>query len=347
MNILIVDDERDQLESLRRGLRSQRHKTVEAINAAEALAALKTEPALDLVLTDYAMPGMDGLMLLEKIRREHHDLPVIMMTAFGDKNLVVRAMQNHCNGYIEKPFTLLQLLREIQKVTSYVSHRRLFYSDTISRMTHQINNPLMAIIGSAELGLHYGLSEDNREKLRGRLNNIIGAAKQIQQINQQIMGLGRVMVEKPAPVDLRKILDHCLEMYRDLLKEKKMIVSLETDGNEYVATGSSYALEQVFKNLLLNAMEAVEESALKQINIALRRNQMNRDIEISIEDTGIGIEPAKLSKVFTPYYTSKPHGNGIGLAIAKSVVEQFKGRIQVKSWLGEGTHFLVTLPALN
>ncbi len=346
MNILIVDDERAQLESLRRGLRSQRHTTMEADNANEALEILHSTPPVDLVITDYSMPGMDGITLLEEIRKENCDLPVIMMTAFGDKQIVVRALREHCNGYIEKPFTLVQLMAEIQKVTSYQSSQRVSFSDTICRMAHQINNPLMAIIGSAELSLDDEGTEIDPEERRARLENIIGASKRIKQINKHIMGLGRMMSEQPSPVNLLELMEQCLSMNADLLKKERVAVTLETDGQSFVSNVSSFGLEQVFKNLILNAVEAMSFCDIKQIRVAFSRNDKTQEIEISIEDTGIGIVPAKLAKIFTPYYTSKPQGNGIGLAVVKHVVQQFKGRVQVKSWPGEGSHFFVSLPAI-
>ncbi len=348
MNILIVDDERDQLESLRRGLRSESHQTVEALNAEAALYALKSSPSIDLVLTDYSMPGMDGLWLLERIRENYGDLPVILMTAFGDKHLVVQALQNHCNGYLEKPFSLLQLLGEIKKVTSDTHTQRAQYSKAFCRMAHQINNPLMAIIGSAELSLDDAASDGyNPMDQLSRLKHIVASAKRIQRINHQVMGLGRIMAEEPSPVDLLPILKQCLKMYEDLLKKKRISVNLKTGRQRYIAMVSHFAMEQAFKNLLLNAVEALEGCDGKQLTLRLRHNRQNQEIQISIEDNGIGIEPNKLPKVFTQYYTSKSYGNGIGLAVVKQAVEQFNGRIKVKSRLGEGTHFGISLPAIS
>ncbi len=346
MNILIVDDERAQLESLRRGLRSQRHKTIEVSNGADAMQILNTATPVDLVITDYAMPGMDGIKLLEEIRKERYDLPVIMMTAFGDKQIVVRALREHCNGYIEKPFTLVQLMSEIKKVNAYQSHQKGSYSDTICRMAHQINNPLMAIIGSAELGLDEVEEMAYPKETRVRLQNIIGASKRIQQINREIMGLGRIMADHPAPVDLLELMDQCLDMYADLLKKEMVTITLEAEDQSFVANVSSFGLEQVFKNMILNAVEAMQGRDGKQIRIAFGLDEEKRQIEISIEDTGVGIESAKLSKIFEPHYTNKPQGNGVGLAVVKHVIEQFDGRIHVRSWPGEGSHFLISLPTM-
>jgi DNA-binding NtrC family response regulator len=118
VEILIVDDERDLLESLRRGLNCLDHKTREVTSADAALKVLKTSPSIDLVITDHAMPGMSGMELVERIHQKKADFPVIIMTAFGDKDMVLRTLKNRWSGYIEKPFTLKELTDEIKRVTS-------------------------------------------------------------------------------------------------------------------------------------------------------------------------------------------------------------------------------------
>lgn len=120
MKILVVDDEIDEVESLSRGLRSKGYQVLQALNGQEALNHIHNDSAgIDLVITDYAMPVMNGMELLRDIRKNHGNLPIIMMTAYGKKDLILDALRNHCDCFIEKPFTLEQLLREIQ--TSFPS----------------------------------------------------------------------------------------------------------------------------------------------------------------------------------------------------------------------------------
>jgi two-component system, response regulator FlrC len=117
VNILVVDDEAIQVESLRRGLVTKGFHVVEALNAEEALRHLNTkEERIDLVLTDYAMPGMNGIDLLKTIRQSHVFLPVIVMTAYGEKKEIVESFCDPHNGFLLKPFTLDNLVQEIEKV---------------------------------------------------------------------------------------------------------------------------------------------------------------------------------------------------------------------------------------
>ena len=113
--ILIVDDKRVQVKTLRRGLRTKGYRVVEAISGKQALDHLGKDETIDIVLTDYAMPEMNGIELLKKIRETNKTTPVIIMTAYGDKDLVIEAMHYRCNGFIDKPFDMDELLEVIKK----------------------------------------------------------------------------------------------------------------------------------------------------------------------------------------------------------------------------------------
>jgi DNA-binding NtrC family response regulator len=89
----------------------------EALNTIEALEQLESMTCrVDLVLTDYVMPGKDGIGLLKKIREKYDELPVIIMTAYKEKGMLIDAIRNRCDGFIEKPFNVDQLINEIQRV---------------------------------------------------------------------------------------------------------------------------------------------------------------------------------------------------------------------------------------
>jgi DNA-binding response OmpR family regulator len=189
MNILIVDDERDQVESLARGLRKQKLSVLEAHGGQEALDHLeKSENGVDMVIADYAMPNMDGIELLKEIRSRYDYIPVIIMTAYGNKDLIIEAIRNSCDSFIEKPFTLEGLLAEIDRVRQTLGQQTgahpLF--KLLPRVIHQLNRPLMIIKGNAELSL---LHLDNPDVLRRYISRIMGAVERIDAINRQLLTL--------------------------------------------------------------------------------------------------------------------------------------------------------------
>ncbi|MDL1962793.1 MAG: response regulator [Deltaproteobacteria bacterium] len=118
MNILIVDNNIVWLQTLKRGLKIRGCEVMEAFGADEALKNLSNPdmPDIDLVLTDYLMSEMNGIELLKEIRMNYGSLPVILMTAYAEKSLLIEAFHNHCNGFIEKSSNLDQLMQEINIV---------------------------------------------------------------------------------------------------------------------------------------------------------------------------------------------------------------------------------------
>jgi CheY-like chemotaxis protein len=107
--ILIVDDQDVQRKTLKRAFRTHGYLVSEANSGKEALEHIEEEK-VDAVLTDYAMPEMNGIELLQNIRETNSDIPVVIMTAYGDEELVIKAMQYRCDGFIHKPFGVDELL---------------------------------------------------------------------------------------------------------------------------------------------------------------------------------------------------------------------------------------------
>jgi len=143
MNILVVDDEKVQIESLKRGLRQKGFEVTVALSAKEALRHFEhNDNKIDLVLSDYAMPEMNGLELLEKIRKANPFLPVVMMTGYGEKSLVVKAMRQRCNGFIEKPFHVDQLCCEIEGARANQKRNEEVYRNELEKMVQDRTNEL-------------------------------------------------------------------------------------------------------------------------------------------------------------------------------------------------------------
>jgi len=117
VNVLIVDNEIVQVENLRIGLSSRGYHVLQALSGHEALNLIENDAnQIDLVITDYAMPGINGMELLRNIRLRHGNLPVILMTAYGERDIILDALRHQCNGFIDKPFTLEGLLHEIYRI---------------------------------------------------------------------------------------------------------------------------------------------------------------------------------------------------------------------------------------
>ena len=344
MNILIVDDEIIQLAGLRIGLQSRGYKVLTASSGKEALEILNNDHnKFELIITDYVMPCMDGIAFLKKIREVNKSFPIIMMTAYGGKDLVVDALRNRCDGFINKPFFLDQLIKEIERVrinTIQNAHSHQL-PELIHKLVHQINNPLMAINGHGELGM---LELDDPEAIKQHLEGISKASEQIQRINREILNFSRMTEDKKEKVDIKKILDDCLTMFEGLMILKGVSLAKYLAENHLDVLGNEFGLNQVFKNLILNAIDSMDGRPEKRLRITAETDKASSSVLVSIEDTGCGISEELSQKIFTPYFSAKKNGTGLGLPIVKNIVEQHMGEIVVYSEVGKGATFTVRLP---
>ncbi|MGD9950344.1 MAG: response regulator [Desulfobulbus sp.] len=117
MNILIVDDEAMLLQSIQIGLQNRGYCVVTATSGEQALGYLHDNgQSIDLVVTDYLMPGMNGIQFLILLRNKYPDMPTLFMTAYADTKMVIDAFRHRCDGFMQKPFSLQQLVEEIEGI---------------------------------------------------------------------------------------------------------------------------------------------------------------------------------------------------------------------------------------
>ena len=143
-------------------------------------------------------------------------------------------------------------------------------------------------------------------------------------------------------VDLGALLGRSLELIRAEAEENGIRSVLNIGPDLCPVLGDADRLQQVAMNVLLNAMQAMEEGGELVVSLANRDN--GQTVELRISDTGAGIDPALLSQVFYPYFTTKQGGTGIGLAISQKIIADHGGSIEMESELGQGATVIVQLP---
>ncbi len=347
-HMLIVDDETEQLRSLRVGLTARGYKVNAALSAQEALNFLSNEPDKEtLVITDYVMPGMDGLILLEKMREMGSCAPSIVMTAYGEKNVVMKALRCGCDGFIEKPFNIDELIDEIHRVERlrFSKTDDRVVSETLPELVHQIRNPLCAIKGNAELGK---LRIDDLKFVGSCLAAILNAVDRISAINNKTLATLRMRASDCEPrkekVNISELLEICLDMFKSLIVQHRISVKRSLPGFPWHVLGDRFLLEQVFANLIVNAIQSMENAPEKTLHVSTVVNEGSSTVSIVIRDTGCGIPQESLNRVFEPYFTSKKTGIGLGLNFVKTIVKDHCGRVEVESSVGKGTTLTVIFP---
>ena len=238
----------------------------------------------------------------------------------------------------------LSRAREIERQLQQVER-----SATIGRLAaaiaHEIKNPLNYINLSLDhlctnLAPEDGKKREMFERLTGQVKS------EVARINTRIkefLNYTRPAKLELRPLNLRAEIDAALGLVEAQAAENGIEVRVAKEENIPPVIGDSESLRSVFTNLMINALQAMDGGRGGRLTITL--SSENEHIRVHISDTGRGIPPEHLAKIFEPYYSTKETGTGLGLAIVKKAVEDHGGTITVESKTGEGTTFTVELPA--
>ncbi len=207
-------------------------------------------------------------------------------------------------------------------------------------VAHDIKNPLMSIRGCARLLEKNMIGHSYEMEF---LRPIITEADRINEVIEQMLSYVYLTKEDSYDlVDLNAILDKCLNVIRFHKKTKQVILEKKLDPEIPFISGNNVELQQAFVNILINAMQAIEEEG--RVVVETRYQKETDEIKITIADTGAGISPENMGRVFRPFFTTKKDGNGIGLSIVERVIKKHGGKIQLSSSPDVGTEFMLYLP---
>ncbi len=244
----------------------------------------------------------------------------------------------------EEDVKLLEILAAQAAVA--IENARLFQqSDFISDLVHELRTPLTSIIGYVKLMLDHKfepaterhfLETIHREatRLAGLINDFLDLVR---------LESGRVKITKK-PVQLRQLLEECIAIMRPQAEPRKIKIKLSIPPAFPFVFADEDRLRRVILNLLSNAIKFNRDEGLVEVKVELA----GKEVRISVSDTGIGIMPEELPHIFEKFYRGRAEegvsGSGLGLSIAKQIVEAHGGRIWVESTPGQGSTFTFTLP---
>ena len=212
----------------------------------------------------------------------------------------------------------------------------------VSGVAHELNNPLAGISAHAQLlDRAIAKGDDAREAAR-----IISAeALRASKIVGKLLTFVRQSDAERIPVDLNVVLRDTIELRAHGLREREIALVTRFDERLPPVEGDPSQLQQVFVNLLANAEHAVlDADPPRRIDVVTE--QMAGKVRVLVSDSGIGIPPEHIDRIFNPFFTTKPRGSGtgLGLSISDGIVREHGGRLFVQSTPGAGTTFLVELP---
>jgi len=145
------------------------------------------------------------------------------------------------------------------------------------------------------------------------------------------------------PIDLHAVISESLALVAHDMTARRIEASVDLSSNRCVISGDPVLLQQVLVNLMMNAMDAVAEMPSTQRRVTIRSEVRSADVLVSVRDNGPGLAAETLGTLFTPFQTTKPHGLGIGLTIARSIVDAHGGTLEARNHPEGGATFEVTL----
>jgi two-component system NtrC family sensor kinase len=242
-----------------------------------------------------------------------------------------------------------RLVRDLQESLKQEKQMReqLIQSDRLAAMgrmaasiAHEINNPLQGILGCLELA-HLSMGEPERQKKY--LDMASSALESLNDIVERILSFQRPLQGTMEHTDVRQLLQEVLALSNKKIEHEDITIVLKLDRRMPKAYGIPGQLKQVFLNLTLNAVEAMEPGGT--LTISSRKVVMEEPwLQVSFADTGKGISEEELQHLFEPFYSTKTDGTGLGLWVSQNIIDSHRGRITSESCLGEGTTFTIWLP---
>ena len=204
-------------------------------------------------------------------------------------------------------------------------------------LAHEIRNPLGSIRGTAEI-----LRDDFRPG-DPKHEFIEIQIKETERLNHVVEDFLRMARQQPVELrdcSIREELETIVTLVTRDAQDRGIALRLEASPQETIVRGDGEKLRQAFLNIVINALQATPSGG--SVNIVL--NRIDSEFEITFRDSGTGIAPDDLQRIFEPFYTTKPDGTGLGLAVTRKIIEAHGGTLVVESELGQGTTVLVRLP---
>jgi two-component system NtrC family sensor kinase len=261
--------------------------------------------------------------------------------AFNQMAVDLRKAQERILRETETKIELERGLRESEKLA--------VIGQLASGLAHEIGTPLNIIYGRTEL-IQKRL--EDKEALRKNLDIVLRQTERITKIMQQLLGFVRKKKPEQKVLNLPSLLEVALELLDyQIRKQKIRVVKNRMDGLPSVV-GDSDQLQQVFLNLILNAIQSMPEGGTLSLSASSRiisKDGHPEDrrpyLEVSVEDTGVGMEKEVLQNIFTPFFTTKDTGTGLGLMVTQGIIQDHEGWMEVESEVGKGARFRVYLPS--
>jgi signal transduction histidine kinase len=391
--LLVVDDEPDLVQSVHDLLRFD-YRVLGATRASEGLRIMEREQ-VHIVMTDQRMPEMTGVDLLRRVKEMHPDTIRLLFTAYADLNAVIDAInEGNVYRYISKPwevaelkavlkqayeFYLLQeerrkLLKEVQTKNAQLANTNLelhraneMKKAFIKVASHELRTPLTILLGLSEHAVRLTKPTPPLHALMERIR--LAGSRLSERVDQMVKMLLAERFERPLrlqEVDAGILIRAAATEINHFIETRHQNLDLSIPDDLGIIRVEPDKIRDSLTQLLINAVKFTPDAGTIRLTAAILPSPSGRGaggeggstLRITISDTGKGIPPESVSRVFEPFFTEfdvschssgtfeyDKRGLGLGLSMAKAFVEMHGGTLSVTSELGVGTTFTLDLPA--
>ncbi|HWR35225.1 MAG TPA: ATP-binding protein [Clostridia bacterium] len=257
--------------------------------------------------------------------------------SFADRNDEV--------GDLGRDFNMMvQQLRESREEIQHLHRTQISRAEHLATLgelaaglAHEIRNPLAGIAGVIEI---IGRDLPKESPARLVLKDVRAEVLHINRIVSDLLEIARPKAPEFRPGDINATAEHAVLFAREQAHTKGVELELIRSEGLPPLDHDAGQIHQVLLNLILNAIQACDANGRVRIEIT----STDKLVCVAVDDTGKGIPPEILPNIFRPFFTTKGNGTGLGLSLARRIVEDHGGRIDVTSWLGKGSNFVVVLP---
>ena len=368
LKILVVDDEPGIRSGISRILRNFRvdypfmdeafeFKVIEASTGEAGIEIIESNQP-DILLLDNKLPGIQGIEVLEHIKKKQKSIIVVMITSYASLELAVKATSDGAYDFIPKPFTPQELKSSIENITKRVFLKKMTnkLQDTgkqirftfLSVLSHELKAPLNAIEGYLKM-IKERQNGTKLEDYDVMIDRSLDRIKGMRSLILDLLDLTRVESGKAkrniTDVDLVMVARTAMDTMRPYAIQRDVTMNLHHQGS-IIIKADAEEMEIIFNNLISNAIKYNKDGGSVDCTLQFNEGCM----EINVVDSGIGMTSIETDKIFDDFVRIKNEktknitGSGLGLSIVKKLIDNYAGKIEVTSIPDQGSTFNVRLP---
>jgi two-component system, sensor histidine kinase and response regulator len=369
--ILIVDDEPGIREGTKRILQNFKvdypfmdehvdFNVLEAATGEEGIEIIESQHP-DIILLDNKLPGIQGVEVLDYVKKKQYDIVIVMITSYASLDLAVKATRDGAYDFIPKPFTPQEIRSSIENITKQLFLKRITTElnstgkqvrfQFLSVLSHELKAPLNAIEGYLRMVKEQQFGDDvtNYSEI---IDRSLERVKGMRQLILNLLDLTKIETGKPTQrletVNVVDIIQMAIDTARPYAIQKDVDIYL--NAKEPVTMVADHGeIEIIMNNLISNAIKYNRQGG--RVDCFVQKTK--ETIKITVSDTGIGIPEEQKDRIFDDFVRIKSQktrnitGSGLGLSIVKKIVDLNQGSIEVQSFQDKGSTFTVTLPLIH